>query len=240
MSNPDHPSPEAKGRVPEEARSAAPAFERDASASLVAEFRRLAILSGLRKKTKAYKTERRKFFGQYAAEDFEDLFGKNANHLESWRKLCRHLGVGEGLADLLTISPLPQALHGIYVNIVDLVDSCKVPDARPRIFTSEEELAKYISRTGKVFPIDKARHNPLLSQFLIHVSAYRGQGGGGGGRRRRRRKAKAQKVRLSTTLFTFGRQGPMVYDARTRRVSKQIGNHVRTRFSRTPAQSLQC
>lgn len=88
---------------------------------------------------------------------------------------------------------VPQALHGIYVNIVDLVDACKTPDAKPRIFSSEQDLAKYIQRTGKVFPLSKARDNPLLSTFLIHVNANgRGGGGRGSAGRRRRRKAKAK------------------------------------------------
>ncbi|KAI0373158.1 hypothetical protein BV20DRAFT_1013455 [Pilatotrama ljubarskyi] len=189
MSTVDSPPPKAQEPAPEEARPVVPVFKRDPSASLVAEFRRLAIVSGLRKKTKAYKNERRQFFGVHAAEDFEEAFGKNSNSLRSWQKLLQHLGVGEGLV-LGSITECMGALHGVYVNIVDLVDSYKTPDTRPRIFKSEKELAKYIDRTGKVFPIDKARNNPLLSTFLIHVSAYRGQGGG---RRRRRRKAKGEK-----------------------------------------------
>lgn len=89
-----------------------------------------------------------------------------------------------------------QALREKFVNIVDLVDACKTPGEKPRIFDSDKDLAKYIKRTGKIFPLDKARVNPLLSVFLIDVGLKGGRSGGGGGggagRRKRRRMAKAK------------------------------------------------
>ncbi|KAI8974259.1 hypothetical protein BD414DRAFT_539848 [Trametes punicea] len=189
--------PTARELVPDEALPllpvavAADEFKRDVSASLVAEFRRLAILSGWKKKSKPYKEKRRELLAAWVTEDFEEEFGANKDSLKAWQKLCRHLGVGENLP-LGSTTECHRALHGIYVNLVDLVDSYKT-QTRPRIFASSEELAKYIRNTGKVFPIDQARYNPLLREFLVHVHL---QVGGRKPRRRRRgrRKANAAKA----------------------------------------------
>ncbi len=95
---PIKPAAEAHNLAHDEARAAPKlAFTRDISVSLVAEFRRLAILNGWGKKTKDYKEEKRKRFHEWAVEDFDREFGSTANSLSAWQKLCRRLGVGEGL-----------------------------------------------------------------------------------------------------------------------------------------------
>jgi hypothetical protein len=40
-------------------------------------------------------------------------------------------------------------------------------------FSSPKALAKYISRSGKVFPKERAKRNPLLRRFLIVVGSRR-------------------------------------------------------------------
>ncbi|KAI0668366.1 hypothetical protein C8Q78DRAFT_1081241 [Trametes maxima] len=155
-------------------------FARDGSVSLVAEFRRLAIMSGWKRKTKTYKTERRKRLAEWATEDFENTFGILANNLQGWQRLCRHLGVGEPEHNLGSVTDCKRALKPIFVNIIDLIDSVKM-STRPKIFNSAETLAKYIDNTGKAYPREKAKTSPLLSNFLIEV----------GPRRRRRRKKKS-------------------------------------------------
>ncbi|KAL7282911.1 hypothetical protein PYCCODRAFT_1468085 [Trametes coccinea BRFM310] len=164
------------------------AFERNLSASLVSEFRRLAILSKWKKKTPEYKAERSRFFAEHATEDFERLFGKNDQDVDLWRKLVRHLGLGEGQL-LRSIPECQEALRGHFVNLVDLVDSCKA-GTKPRIFKSSKDLAKYIHRTGKAYPREKAKSNHLLREFLIYVGPRKWRGKKG----RRGRKAAATKA----------------------------------------------
>ncbi|OJT06244.1 hypothetical protein TRAPUB_2925 [Trametes pubescens] len=168
----------------------APAFTRDISAPLAAEFRRLAMLNGWKKKGKPYKEGRRKVFTEWAMEDFERIFGRNNNSLDAWQRLCRLLDISEGIT-LGTVVECRRVLNDVYVNIVDLIDACKTPGEKPKIFASSKELAKYMKKTGKIFPREKAKFSPLLSKFLISL-ADSGEGGGGGAGRRRRRKAKAK------------------------------------------------
>ncbi|KAI0648427.1 hypothetical protein C8Q79DRAFT_1008753 [Trametes meyenii] len=156
-------------------------FTRDESASLVAEFRRLAIMSGWKRKTKTYKQERRKRLAEWATEDFEDTFGVLANNLQGWQRLCRHLGLDEPEHYLGSITDCKKALKPVFVNIIDLIDSVKM-ETRPKIFNSADALARYIDNTGKAYPREKAKTSPLLSNFLIEV----------GPRRRRRRKKRSK------------------------------------------------
>jgi hypothetical protein len=63
------------------------------------------------------------------------------------------------------------------VNLVDLVDAGTAGRVISKKFSSEKELAKYIRETGKVFPKERAKMNPLLCRFLIVI--------GSGGKSRR-------------------------------------------------------
>ncbi|EIW60960.1 uncharacterized protein TRAVEDRAFT_46197 [Trametes versicolor FP-101664 SS1] len=201
MSDKDQPPDKtatANSPVPGGARGApAPGFTRDINASLVAEFRRLAMLNGWKKKGKPYKEERRKVFRDWAMEDFERIFGRNNNSLESWQRLCRLLGISEGIT-LGTVIECRRVLNDVYVNIIDLIDACKTPDEKPKIFATSKELAKYIRKTGKIFPRDKAKFSPLLSKFLISLADGGGGGGSGSAGRRRRRKAKKADTEAKT------------------------------------------
>lgn len=222
---PDKPTTTAHGLARGGAQIApAPEFTRDIDAPLAAEFRRLAMLNGWKKKGKPYKEERRKVFRDWAMEDFERIFGRNNNSLESWQRLCRLLGIGEAITlgtviECRRVSAafdfrvanvrdeesegcnsyvvrradyhfVVQVLNDVYVNIIDLIDACKTPGEKPTIFASSKELARYMRRTGKIFPREKAKFSPLLSKFLISLADGGGGGGSGSAGRRRRRKAK--------------------------------------------------
>lgn len=89
----------------------APEFTRNLSVSLVAEFRRLAALNGWTKKSKSYKEEKRKRFKEWAVEDFESEFGRNANSLHAWQRLCRMLDV----PDTITLGSI-QECRGVSVS----------------------------------------------------------------------------------------------------------------------------
>ncbi|KAI0373159.1 hypothetical protein BV20DRAFT_938490 [Pilatotrama ljubarskyi] len=141
-------------------------FERDPTALLADEFRRLSLANGWGKKSARYKRERRNFYGSAAAQDFASFWGNNDSRLDAWQDLCRHLGmttIPTGIRACKKVS-----LKLIHVNLIDLVDS-KRQNFRPRTFSSESALAEYIRNSGKVFLKEKAKANPLLRQFLIVV-----------------------------------------------------------------------
>ncbi|EIW60959.1 uncharacterized protein TRAVEDRAFT_166094 [Trametes versicolor FP-101664 SS1] len=140
-------------------------FERDTTALLADEFRRLSLDSGWGKKSAKFKKERAKFYGGAVAQDFTTFWGSNASRLDAWQDLCRHLGITDVPS---SIKKCKLALKPFYVNLVDLVDS-KRQGIKPRIFSSESELAGYIQKTSKIFPKAQAKTNPLLRQFLIVV-----------------------------------------------------------------------
>ncbi|KAI0781466.1 hypothetical protein BD413DRAFT_608604 [Trametes elegans] len=140
-----------------------------------------------KRKTKTYRDERRAHLAAWVTADFEAEFGVTAHRLEAWQRLCRHLAVADGRV-LGSIAECNAALTGTFLNIVDLVDSLKTK-TRPKIFGSTQELAKYIQRTGKVFPLSKAKTSPLLSKFLIRV-------GPSPGRKKRKNKAKTSTLVL--------------------------------------------
>ncbi|KAI0628795.1 hypothetical protein C8Q77DRAFT_1161825 [Trametes polyzona] len=143
----------------------AASFQRDLTALLADEFRRLALAHGWGKKSARYKKERVKFFGTAVVQDFTTFWGSNASRLDAWQELCHFLGI---TIVPTSVTQAKKVLGGVYVNIVDLVDARRC-GVKPRIFASAGELAAYIRKTGKIFPKARAKANPLLKQFLIVV-----------------------------------------------------------------------
>jgi len=159
----------------------------DPTAPLLESFRILAIQQGWKKKTDTYKSKRRAFLADAVEDGFSNMFGGNTNSLRAWQSLCQTIGVperkeGEDVPVLTSISACQRALNGVYVNLVDLVDAGTAGTVISKKFSSQKELAGYICRTGKVFPRDRAKSNPLLRKFLIVVD--------GGGKRRKSKRAK--------------------------------------------------
>lgn len=57
-----------------------------------------------------------------------------------------------------------------YVNIVDLVDARNGDRVMDKgVFDSTSKLSEYVMESGKVYPLNAAKSNPLLKQFLIPV-----------------------------------------------------------------------
>lgn len=82
-----------------------PNFEADPTASLIANFKRLAIQEGWGKKSKKYKEERRGYLGEAVSIGFISHFGGNVSSLQAWQNLCQTIGVpetGDGEAVHLT------------------------------------------------------------------------------------------------------------------------------------------
>jgi len=149
-------------------------FESDPTVSLLDNFKRLAIQEGWGKKSKTYKEQRRTFLAEAVEVAFLDKFGVNVSSLQAWQSLCQTIGVpeskeGEEVPQLTSIKACQRALKGVYVNLVDLVDAGTAGRVISKKFSSPKELAKYIRKTGKVFPKERAKRNPLLRRFLIVV-----------------------------------------------------------------------
>jgi hypothetical protein len=70
-------------------------FQSDPTASLLDNFKRLAIQEGWKKKSKTYKEERRAFLAEGVVTGFWDTFGGNVSSLQAWQSLCKTIGVPE-------------------------------------------------------------------------------------------------------------------------------------------------
>ena len=70
-------------------------FQSDPTASLLDNFKRLAIQEGWGKKSKTYKEQRRAFLAEAVEVAFLDKFGVNVSSLQAWQSLCQTIGVPE-------------------------------------------------------------------------------------------------------------------------------------------------
>ncbi len=64
-------------------------FEVDPTASIVAEFKRLAIQNDWKKNSTEYKANR----AQLVVDEFGALFGSNLSALGGWQELCKAVGI---------------------------------------------------------------------------------------------------------------------------------------------------
>ena len=62
-----------------------------------------------------------------------------------------------------------QALKGIYINIVELVDAAQSKETVEHRFQDEESLRQFTRKAGMTYPLDAAASNPFLRKFLIKV-----------------------------------------------------------------------
>jgi len=63
-----------------------------------------------------------------------------------------------------------QALKGIWINIVDLVECRRTGKTVPR-HPSRQALRNYTLKTKKIFPKAAAKKNGFLTVLLIHLNA---------------------------------------------------------------------
>ncbi|KAI3621300.1 hypothetical protein WG66_014353 [Moniliophthora roreri] len=145
--------------------------------TLLESFRILALSEGLtNRKSQAYKDRRRLWLAQAVTEGFIAQFGVDVHKLDNWKKLCTTIGI-EGASDFTSVQQCQESLKGKYINLVDLVDAANANKviSKPNPFPNPKKLARYIVRTQKIYPLERAKHNPLLCQFLISVSANLGR-----------------------------------------------------------------
>ena len=72
-----------------------PDFQSDPTAPLLANFRRLAIHEGWKKKSNTYKEQKRAFLTEAVEVGFLSTFGGNSSSLQAWQSLCKTIGVPE-------------------------------------------------------------------------------------------------------------------------------------------------
>lgn len=155
----------------------------DTPQTIVQAFQSLALSEGLSKKSREYKERRRDFIANSVQTGFVAQFGANTGSLQSWNRLCETVLGDISEKDLSSIkkwvlfasnlimikSQLTwQALKGIFVNLVDLVDAANAGKTIRRTFTSSKDLSRYIKQTKKIFPKSQAKANPLLRLIVVN------------------------------------------------------------------------
>jgi hypothetical protein len=120
-----------------------PDFQSDPTASLVDDFRRLALQEGWSKKSKTYKEERRAYLAEAVEIRFLSQFGVNASSLQAWQSLCRTIGVAEsvegGEVDLTSIRKC-QAVRALLITFSVLLTTLP-----PRSSSKASSLTSSIS-----------------------------------------------------------------------------------------------
>ncbi|KDR67190.1 hypothetical protein GALMADRAFT_258585 [Galerina marginata CBS 339.88] len=163
-----------------------PPFTYDSNAVPTSEFYRMCDLFDWERDT----PDRQDAFALFRialTQQFNAIYGSDANNLAAWQLLCLRLGVDPMPSN---IKECRRIVTGTHVNLVDLV----VNSGTVRVFDSVAELSTYSRFTGKIFPREDAYAGELLRYLLRHImdpSKDSGRGGPGreprGGRRGRGR-----------------------------------------------------
>ena len=116
-------------------------------------------------------------------EQFNQMYGRDANDLASWQHLCIALGVEQAprkvasckrVRDLLLslpqqfTCPRAQLLARTHVNLVDFLQA-EDPEKPVRTFPSEDELSVYSHCHGKFFPRKHIKAGSLLRCLLRRI-----------------------------------------------------------------------
>ncbi|KAG5651216.1 hypothetical protein H0H81_009465, partial [Sphagnurus paluster] len=111
------------------------------------------------------KSIQRNVFKDALVQAFNAIYGTDENDMASWQNLC----------SVLHVTPMPEgltacreAVRGIYVNLVDLVD---LPNSSDPIiiFDNEVALSEYTLGRGKIFPRESALAGGLLKHLLRNI-----------------------------------------------------------------------
>ncbi|TDL15744.1 hypothetical protein BD410DRAFT_695718, partial [Rickenella mellea] len=154
----------------------------DPLAPTTKEFYRLCDFFGWERDDDA-KQEARELFQSALTQEFNDIYGTDADSLSSWQTLCRILEINPAPAKLKQCRAAVKRAH---VNIVDLVDTQRTCE-QVKVFQSELELSIYTKNTGKYFPRENAYAGGLLRYLLRRIINPELAGRGGGSRRGRGR-----------------------------------------------------
>ncbi|KAL9110512.1 MAG: hypothetical protein Q9227_004870 [Pyrenula ochraceoflavens] len=141
--------------------SAFEGFEENPNASLLTNFRKLALKQGWQYKTRKYDME---LVGAMSA-GFADLFGVNlGGRLEGFQRMCRAVGTRE--EDIpISITKCEKILSASNVNIFDLEHAVRNKTVA-RTFGNQKALAKYTVKNKKVYPKAVAKHSIFLRCML--------------------------------------------------------------------------
>ncbi|KAI4524294.1 hypothetical protein K523DRAFT_269649 [Schizophyllum commune Tattone D] len=134
---------------------------------ILSRFALLVQRNGWSRRDDEYWDRRRRFIGDAVNAEFEANFGHDEASLPAWQNICRTVGLKK-VEQLTTVAACRRALRPVHVNIIDLV--CAPQDGVTcRRFPSREALAQYTRDEEKAYPLEWAKENPLLRQFLVHV-----------------------------------------------------------------------
>ncbi|KAJ4266057.1 hypothetical protein NW762_004030 [Fusarium torreyae] len=107
----------------------------------------------------------REDFKAAMVKQFNDIYGKDSENIESWQKLCR----------VLEIEPIPGSLsecrksvRETHVNLVDLVETQRT-GLPVKVFKTLKNLQDYTIRTEKFFPKRNAHEGGLLRYLLREI-----------------------------------------------------------------------
>ncbi|KAJ3864694.1 hypothetical protein EV359DRAFT_40457 [Lentinula novae-zelandiae] len=119
------------------------------------------------------------------AQQFNAFYGTDADSLDGWYNLFQALRVQ--IPD--TVKGCKDLIRTIHVNICDLVDySLGEQNVPPELHVSQEALAGYSRREGKIYPRENAYAEGLLRFLLREITGtYQGRRGKDGQRRGGRR-----------------------------------------------------
>ncbi|KAL0634523.1 hypothetical protein Q9L58_006542 [Maublancomyces gigas] len=138
----------------------------------MAEFRRLVSANGWdperarhpehnrEPESQAYMTARAAFFDAFR-DEFDYLFGGNAEDTMTWQSLCETLGID---AMPSSVTQCKKATRPLMVNIYDIVNH-KRTGAPFDFFNSLADLSSYTFEFDLVFPLKKAKESAL--KFLL-------------------------------------------------------------------------
>jgi hypothetical protein len=115
--------------------------------------------------------------------DFRAFFGSDLNKLEGWQKLCEIVGLSteiksvthckkvRHISDFFSLANDTQALQKVHINLVNLVQHCRNPEAIPLMkFESHKEFRDYTMRgKSKIFPKAAAKNNAFLKALLKRI-----------------------------------------------------------------------
>ncbi|KAK0438341.1 uncharacterized protein EV420DRAFT_1280067, partial [Desarmillaria tabescens] len=143
-----------------------PDFSYDPSGETMKQFRSMIRQFGWVRDDDDNKKEALSGIQDAIAQQFNDIYGGDAGDLGAWQRLWEMVGQGDMPTN---ISACKAAIEGVFVNICDLVDY-PATRVRPRLFSSEIQLAAYSRSNGKIYPKDNAKAGGLLKFLLRKIS----------------------------------------------------------------------
>ncbi|KAF9072490.1 hypothetical protein BDP27DRAFT_1418102 [Rhodocollybia butyracea] len=162
-----------------------PEFTYDPASETMAQFWQLCNHMGWAHNT----SERKEALGgirNAIAQQFNAFYGGSAEDLNGWHNLYRALRVPDVPDSVAGCKALVPTIH---VNICDLVDySLHGQEMDVALHGSQEELAEYSRKNGKIYPRENAYAEGLLRFLLREIyGKYQGRRREGAGGRRRDR-----------------------------------------------------